>query len=157
MITNRKVYESWKPVQYAKYESMFQKIRDRIRKGSLFDYGIGPGWLEMFFDEKGVRFDRIVGFDPEPKMTEPKLANVEYVHSGPLEEEFDNVFCIDTAHLLKEPEEELPHLVRKGGLLVVSVPMRFMNKMPEFKSMRVLEKGIVGSAEKDFFWAWEKV
>ncbi len=157
MIMNRRVYESWKPVQYAKYKGILEKVRQFIRKGSLFDYGIGPGWLEMFLDEQGITFDRIVGFDTNPEMTEPRLANVEYVFEGPVEEEFDNVFCIDTAHLLHEPEEELAHLVRKGGLLVVSVPMRFMNKMPKFKNMRLLAKGIVGSREKDFFWAWEKV
>ena len=154
---NRRVYESWKPVQYQKYEGILEKVKPFLRKGSMFDYGIGPGWLEMFFDEKGVRFDRIVGFDPDPEMTEPKLANVEYVHSGPVEEEFDNVFCIDTAHLLHEPEEELPALVRKGGLLVVAVPLRFANKIPQFKGMRLLAKGVVGGREKDFFWAWEKV
>lgn len=151
------VYDSWKPIQLAKYRDLLPFFQQYVRKNdSLLDYGIGHGWLENYFSENHFSFSRITGFDLNPLVVTKKIENVTYVVGKKLDstETFDLVCCIDTIHLAKNVDLML--FVKKNGYLFITIPNTFKERMPAIKGKLIAEREI-GDQEKSFFQLWQNV
>jgi SAM-dependent methyltransferase len=146
-----KIYGAWKEKQRAKYEQAFPQIKPFLSNHlSCLDYGIGFAWLEEFLQEKGASFSRVVGFDVSEEAVHPKRAGVEYFLSEKFDskEQFDFVVCFDAYHLT---QENLLAFVKKDGLLLVSLPLRWKEKLNDFKDETILVEGEIGIEERDHF------
>lgn len=151
------IYESWKPIQMAKYQELLPLFKQHLpKKGSLLDYGIGPGWLELFLQENQFSFSKIIGFDLNPLVVAQKIESVEYIIGKELQtsQTFDTVCCFDTIHLVKNVD--LMNFVKKEGYLFVSIPNTFKDRLTSFNGKLITEKTI-GTQEKSFFQLWQKV
>lgn len=136
-----KAYASWKGIQLDKYEGMMPKLEPYLKRcKSLVDVGIGPGWFEDFLDGNGFRFDKILGVEKDfPREDWKNFYGA-----------FDLLVCIDTLHLLENPKEILQFLKPKG-IALVSLPEKFGEKLDLFRGEDILERGVAGGKEKDYF------
>lgn len=147
------IYDTWRKKQLQKYEELFPRIKEYLKKEwSVIDIGIGPAWLEDFLKEKGMNFKKIVGVDPDPKIIEPRKEYIEYhvTEHFETEEKFDLLICFDVLHLIKEPEKLL-RLVKPGGYMLLSVPLKFKEKLDVFKELEPIAGGEIGKEEIDYF------
>lgn len=145
------IYGSWRKKQLEKYSELFPKIEKYLkREYSVLDIGIGKAWFEEFLGEKDVRFQEIIGIDADERMTLPQRKSVTYFITDHFQtnRKFDLVVCFDTLHLLKEPRKLLEY---SRNLVLVSVPMRFKNRLNAFDDQNIIERGEIGKEEKDYF------
>jgi 2-polyprenyl-3-methyl-5-hydroxy-6-metoxy-1,4-benzoquinol methylase len=145
------IYESWRKKQWEKYEDLFPKIKNHLkREWTVIDIGIGPGWLEELLWENGFKFRKIVGVEPDKKMVERKpYIKYHITQNFRTREKFDFLICFDTVHLIDDPIHLLG-LVKKKGHVLFSVPMRFKKKL-DFLDVKPIKKGMIGKEEKDYF------
>lgn len=136
-----KAYASWMGIQEEKYEGILPRLAPHIKNcKSLVDVGIGPGWFEEFLRRNGLEFEMVLGIEkdfPREKWQD---------HYG----KFDFLACIDALHLLENPEEMLLFL-KPGGMALISVPEKFKEKLDIFSKEKIVESGVAGSREKDYF------
>jgi len=145
-----KIYSKWmKKKQIQKYEDM-KKFLPEI-KGFILDVGCGEKWLKNFLD--GKHEIKYTGIDVE--YTPDALSSGDAL---PFKfATFDFVFCIDTIHLLKNPEE-MKRVLKLGGYLIISEPKslwrdKFLNT---FKDLKIVKKCIIGNEEKDILVIFQK-
>lgn len=136
-----KAYASWRGIQEEKYAGILPKLAPHI-KGckSLVDVGIGPGWFEDFLEQRGFRFDKILGVEKDFPREEWKNFYGR----------FDLLACIDALHLLENPKEILMFL-RPKGIALISLPEKFKERLDLFQKEEILEQGVAGGKEKDYF------
>ena len=145
-----KIYSSWREKQRQKYAQLYPSLKPFLSPAPLLDLGIGLGWFEEFLREKGHDFSRTVGFDVSEEAVKPRLEGVEYVlgESFQSEELFDLVVCFDAYHLM---EANPLDFVKPGGLLLVSLPLRWAKRLADFAGQEVLAQGEIGEEEIDRF------
>jgi len=151
VVYTSEIYKSWRRKQWEKYEDLFPKIKNHLDNDwSVIDIGIGPGWLEELLHDNGFRFRKIVGVEPDEKMIEPKpYIKYKITDHFKTKEKFDLLICFDTVHLITKPVELLG-FVKRGGLVLFSVPLRFKKKL-DFLDISPLESGEIGKEEMDYF------
>ncbi len=145
------IYGSWREKQLEKYAELLPMIRGHLKKGfSVLDIGIGKAWLEEFLGERGVGFKEVIGIDADERMTLPQKKGITYFITDDFKtnRKFDLVICFDTLHLLKEPRRLLGY---SKDLVLVSLPMKFKDRLDVFRDRNILEQGEIGEEEKDYF------
>ena len=145
------VYASWQSKQRQKYARLFPRLEPLLSpEFSLLDLGIGQGWFESFLREQGCRFSQVVGFDVQEKAVFPRLEGVGYVIAPRFTstEKFDFVVCFDAYHLM---EQNPLDFVKVGGLLLVSLPLRWAEKLNDFGQQEIIAQGEIGEEERDRF------
>ncbi len=145
------IYGSWREKQLEKYSELFPKIGKYLKKEfSVLDMGIGKAWLEEFLGEKGVALKEVIGVDVDERMTLPQRKGITYFITDDFKtnRKFDLVVCFDTLHLMKEPRRLLGY---SRNLVLVSLPMRFKDRLDAFRDQNIMEEGEIGEEEKDYF------
>ena len=145
------IYNSWRKKQLEKYAALLPIIGGYLKKDfSVLDIGVGKAWLEEFLEGKGVKFKQIVGIDVEERMTLPQRKGVTYFITDDFQtsKKFDLVICFDTLHLLKDPKRLLDY---SRNLVLVSIPMKFKDRLDMFENQNIIERGEIGKEEKDYF------
>ncbi len=108
------IYEKWlKETQKEKIKQILEKIKPN---GRILDIGSGFGALEYFVNA--------IALDVNENYLRKTKAEYKVKASGdalPFKSgSFDFVFCIDTAHLLKN-HKEIKRVMKQGGKLIISV------------------------------------
>jgi len=145
------IYNSWRKKQLEKYSELLLIIKGYLKKEfSVLDIGIGKAWLEEFLEERGVRFREVIGIDADERMTLPQKKGITYFITDDFttSRKFDLVVCFDTLHLLKEPRRLLGY---SRNLVLISLPMKFKDRLDVFKNQNIVEQGEIGKEEKDYF------
>ena len=145
------VYAAWRGKQRQKYAQLFPRLKPLLSSEfSLLDLGIGQGWFESFLAEQGLRFNQVVGFDVQEKAVAPRLEGVDYVIAPRFtrQEKFDFVVCFDAYHLMDQNPLDF---VKAGGLLLVSLPLRWREKLNDFGQQEIIAQGEIGQEEVDRF------
>jgi len=145
------IYGSWRKKQLQKYSDLFPRIRGHIKaRPTLLDVGIGKAWFEDFLRKKGVRPREIIGIDVDERMTLPQKRGITYFITDNFntKKKFDFVVCFDTLHLIKDPKRVADY---SNSLVLISLPLRFKDKLDVFKDRRIVAQGEIGKEEKDYF------
>lgn len=145
------VYESWREKQLEKYRDLLPVLKRHLAGGSLLDIGIGKAWFEEFLASEGMQFSEIVGVDANERMTLPRRQGITYFITDDFmtARKFDFVVCFDTLHLLKDPRKLMGY---SQDLVLVSLPVKFRDKLAVFGGESILEQGEIGKQEKDCFF-----
>lgn len=144
-------YQSWRPIQWAKYEKMWPRISPYFRSPiKLLDVGVGKGWFEDFLIQKGVK-GRFVGVDVSEEAVRPRKPYIEYYIGRMPDGLFDIVVCIDALHLL--PERNLWPWVADRGALLIALPLRWADLIDLDGAA---DWGYAGQREIDLWAIWTK-
>ena len=146
------IYDWMKQKQIQKYEDIFPKISNYLKpEFNVLDIGIGKAWLEEFFEQKNIKFSKIVGVDVNEKMITPKKIGIQYILSSNFKtkEKFDLVICFDSLHLLKD--HEIVSFVKPGGFFLISLPERWKDQLEFFRNYVIIAEGEIGQDEIDYF------
>lgn len=144
-------HSHYAPIQHAKYAQLWPAIQTLLQSlapQSLLDVGIGPAWLETFFQAQGLHIPKIVGTDVSEEAITPRKEGVEYIlppNTLPAASQFDLVVCFDAWHCF--PELDLASFVKPQGLLLVSEPLTYESQLSKLKGKRLVDV-VVGEVEK---------
>ncbi len=129
-----KIYESWRKIQYEKYEVILENLRLyglELNNKYIFDLGSSKGFLHDFLEEKGIKPRVFVAMDVDKEAIRKNRTSLKVLGRGealPFKREiFDVIFCIDVLHLLKRVVDIDP--LKNGGVLIISLPERYEHKM----------------------------
>lgn len=115
------IYESWREIQYEKYEAL--ELEERLKGKRVLDAGSSSGFLSDFLRERGTEV-QIISLDADIRAlrgcsSERVLGRVEML---PFKEGvFDSIICFDVLHLSKTLDLRP---LKKGGEAIVGVPWR---------------------------------
>ncbi len=129
-----KIYESWRKIQYEKYEVILENLGLyglELNNKYIFDVGSSKGFLHDFLEERGIKPRVFVAMDVDKEAIRKNRTSLKVVGMGealPFKREiFDVIFCIDVLHLLKRKIDIEP--LKNGGILIISLPKRYEHKM----------------------------
>lgn len=112
------VYESWREIQYEKYEEILKRIEaNGLSLGKfVLDLGSASGFLYDFLAERAAEVE-IVALDVDKKSLMKNSSDHRVIADGdnlPFKKSvFDSLFCVDVAHLLDYLEFDC---IKKKGL-----------------------------------------
>ncbi len=131
------IYESWREMQYEKYEAIFRELESAnasVRGKTVVDVGSAQGFLIDFMRGQGIQTKLYVGVDVDKSAIRKLNSQLKILASAealPFKEEvFDVMFCIDVIHLLKDKLDLSP--VKEDGVVVVALPSRHESKLQRF-------------------------
>jgi SAM-dependent methyltransferase len=124
---SKKIYGKWMAtVQHAKISEILRRIRF---SSPVLDVGSGPGFLE----------EKVTTVAVDTNLSDLKrFSGKRILASGDrlpfADKKFNTIFCIDTAHLLKNPSE-LARVLTDNGQLIASLPCNKWNAEKKLKEL----------------------
>ena len=152
--------KAWKDKQLAKYRDLLPVLKEFLPpEPTVLDFGIGPGWLWPFLKENGLPVKKVYGIDESEERVEPKQKDIAYYFSvedfmkANPKVELDGLFFVDSLQFLEfEDARQLKGLLKRGGVVVISLPRSQAGLLHNFDFGPIEWEGEVGEQEKD--WAW---
>ncbi len=147
------IYESWRSLQYEKYDFLLSKIPDFF-DGTILDSGCGNSFLKRYLKTRNINAN-IIGVD---------IADGDIVadaSSLPFPDEcFEKIACIDAIHLFNPDLRVL----KKGGMILASV---FFNDdsytgkrrilMDKLFGLKIIDEFIFNGRENELFVLARKI
>ena len=139
-----KIYNSWKSIQFEKYEEIFQILgKDFFQKTDapryvfsstkkILDIGCGNCDFEFFLKNKKIKY-KIISLDKEENK------NLSVKGSGDTlpfkKSSFDLIISIDTMHLIRK--NDFKRVLKENGIILFSI---FFNKINFFEKKKILKE-----------------
>ncbi len=124
------IYESWREIQYEKYEKIFEEIKNvNLTLGKLIlDLGAANGFLTDFISERFINVE-IVALDVDFRALKENSSEHKILADGnslPFKEGiFDTLFCIDVISLLRNLDSLDLSCVKDKGVVILALPKRY--------------------------------
>ena len=135
-----KIYESWREIQYEKYELILPMVRSYARNGRVLDIGCGKMFFEDFARERSAKF-KIISTDIEPP------ADVLCDGSNlPFKKAFDVVLAIDSLH--KFDPSDVKRVLKDNGVFIAALPKKFEGEFKKVK-MRIVDCRHINGREEE--------
>ncbi len=161
------IYGSWKDKQIEKYSEIYKEIKEYLKDfEKALDIGVGRAWLWEYLSKKEINFGDIVGVEVSEDAVGREKNYIDYFYVDGSrenlgleelgEEKFDLIVAFDSIHLVNYGGD-LPELLREGGLMLQSVPLKFEDDLKLYPGMKLLEKGRIGKEEVDRYVLQKKI
>ncbi len=155
------MYKSWEGVQKEKYRGMARFLGTGFFRGlagkRVLDIGCGPGYLEQFLEENGIKTDEVVGLDKDAGAL--KAARFIFVagdgSSMPFKAgSFDAVIAIDSMHLFGGTD--FGRVLKSGGIALLATFFSSRNceerkKLIRLASFDILMESEIRTQENEYF------
>ncbi|MDI3502319.1 MAG: hypothetical protein PWR09_443 [Archaeoglobi archaeon] len=140
------IYESWREIQYEKYEKL--ELDRRLEKKRVLDAGASCCFLSDFLKERGVRAE-LISLDSDIQALKRCISErvAGDVSKLPFRDEiFDVIVCMDVLHLSKDLDLRP---LRRGGIAIVGVPERHRKILLEWLRDREAEIFEINGRERE--------
>jgi 2-polyprenyl-3-methyl-5-hydroxy-6-metoxy-1,4-benzoquinol methylase len=153
-----KIYSmAWKKKQLQKYSDLLPELKKIVPGKTVLDYGIGKAWLWQFLAKKGIKAKEVHGIDLDEEAIKPRKKGIRYYFSlrdfkkKNRGKKVGLLVLFDSMHLLSKKElNELKKIVKKKGVILVSLPESKKGLLHNLNFGRAFWEGKIGKEERDF-------